>query len=318
MSRVAELLSVSKLDSLPCTKCGGGLGWGRFDGAAPAPSPSLPRALRAQRRGQSGVDAYAPEEDGEISAPLPVWALALLMHVACSAAALVLAARFPSFLPGGTWCWLEGGSAAILGVAAGLPVWWLPINLLFVPALYALLEWQISPSVYFTAFCIIAVFNVAAWRHRVPLFLTSAAVTRALVGVLPKRAGLRFMDLGCGTGSLLIDVAQALPGAGCEGIETAPLPYLVSRWRLRAHTAVRVAWGDFWGADFSRFDVVYAYLSPQPMTRLWQKARSEMRPGSLLISNTFAVPGVEPTYTIPVADCMRSVLYVWRMEGHCS
>ena len=60
------------------------------------------------------------------------------------------------------------------------------------------------------------------------------------------------------------------------------------------------------------------YLPPDSpaaglMTRLWDKARREMRPGALFVSNTFAVPGVAPAYTLPVGDRMRSVLYVWRM-----
>jgi hypothetical protein len=38
-----------------------------------------------------------------------------------------------------------------------------------------------------------------------------------------------------------------------------------------------------------------------------------MRTGSLLISNTFAIPGVAPTHTLAVGDRMRSTLHVWRM-----
>jgi SAM-dependent methyltransferase len=253
------------------------------------------------------ADFSAPRE-----AP-PIWANAVFIHAVCTVASLTIAARAPQLMPGAAWYWLEGISAAVLGAVAGLPIWWLPINLLFVPAVHALSGWHIPAALYLAAFCAMFAVNVAAWRHRVPLFLSSAKVTTALWALLPPHAGFRLLDLGCGTGSVLAAFSRARPDGNYHGIETAPLPFLLSCWRTRTHAAVRVTWGDFWGADFAHYDVVYAYLSPAPMARLWRKARREMRPGSLLVSNTFAVPGVAPAYTLPVGDRMRSTLFVWRM-----
>jgi hypothetical protein len=256
------------------------------------------------------------QRHADLSAPreaLPIWAVAAFIHTACSVASISLAARAPELVPGAAWCWLEGVSAVVLGALAGLPVWWLPINLLFVPAAHALLGWQIPAALYLAAFCVLFAVNVAAWRHRVPLFLSSAKVTAALSALLPQHAGFRLLDLGCGTGSMLRDLALARPDGNYHGIETAPVSYLLSRWRAGARAAVRITWGDFWFADLARYDVVYAYLSPTPMARLWAKARREMRPDSLLVSNTFAIPGVAPSYVIPVGDRMHSILYVWQM-----
>jgi hypothetical protein len=244
---------------------------------------------------------------------LPAWAVAALIHVACSIAVFMLAACAPGLGAGAGWYWLEGIGAAVLGSCAGLPVWWLPINLLFAPAAHALLGWQIPAPAYLAAFCLLFAFNVAAWRHRVPLFLSSTKVTAALSALLPQRAGLRFLDLGCGTGSLLLDLARARPDGSYHGVETAPLSFLLSWWRTRLRTAVRVTWGNFWATDLAHYDVIYAYLSPAPMARLWEKARCEMKPGSLLVSNTFAIPGVAPAYTLPIGDRLRSTLFVWRM-----
>ncbi len=250
----------------------------------------------------------------DIAAPggaWPVWATAVLIHAASVGAALMLAMRAPELMPGAGWCVLEGIGAAVLGMVAGLPVWWLPINLLFAPVAYALLGWQIPAPFYLVAFCLVFALNAAAVRYRVPLFLSSSQVTSLLAGLLPRRAGLRFLDLGCGTGSLLAGLARMRPDGCYHGIETAPLSFVLSR--LRAGSAARVTWGDFWDADLAQYDVVYAYLSPAPMARLWRKARREMRPGSLLVSNSFAIPGVTPAYALPAGDRLRSMLYVWRM-----
>jgi hypothetical protein len=72
----------------------------------------------------------------------------------------------------------------------------------------------------------------------------------------------------------------------------------------------RVRWGNLWSTDLSCHDVVYAYLSPAPMSSLWEKARREMRPGSLLVSFRFMIPGVVPARTIGAGG---NCLYVWRL-----
>jgi hypothetical protein len=51
------------------------------------------------------------------------------------------------------------------------------------------------------------------------------------------------------------------------------------------------------------------------MPALWEKALREMRAGALLISNSFAVPGVAPDRVVDVHDARGSKLMVWRMPG---
>jgi hypothetical protein len=74
-----------------------------------------------------------------------------------------------------------------------------------------------------------------------------------------------------------------------------------------------VQWGDFWDCDLSGFDVIFAYLSPAPMERLWGKAQAEMKPGAIFISSTFSVPGQIPVQTIQTDDLHHSTLLIWRM-----
>ena len=98
-------------------------------------------------------------------------------------------------------------------------------------------------------------------------------------------------------------------------METAPLPFLLSRLRilLRGYRNCSVSWGSLWDCDLAQYDVVFAYLSPVPMGRLWRKAQDEMRPGALFISNSFDVPEQPPLYTYSVDDLHHSTLYIWRM-----
>jgi hypothetical protein len=49
------------------------------------------------------------------------------------------------------------------------------------------------------------------------------------------------------------------------------------------------------------------------MPRLWEKARAEMRPGSLLVSSSFPVPDTPPEQVVEVADRRGTRLYCYRM-----
>jgi len=238
---------------------------------------------------------------------------AALIHAACLLIVGALAASAPDALPPSVLPWVEGLCAALAGLLFGLPRWWLPINALFFPAACALLTLQVSPDFYLGGLCALLLCNVAAWRNRVPLFLSSRRAAAVVANLLPRSGGLRLLDLGCGTGSFLLDVARVRPDGRYTGIEMAPLPYLIGGLRAWNRSNMRVLWGDFWQRDLSGYDVVYAYLSPAPMERLWRKARAEMRPGSLFISNDFCVPGVAPAQAIRVGDRMHSTIYVWKM-----
>ncbi len=209
---------------------------------------------------------------------------------------------------------LQGVIAAGLGRRMGMDSWWFPINLLFVPGLLWTLTLNI-PSVYpFGVFCILASLYWGVSGTRVPLFLSSRAVTLAVAELLPRERSFTFLDMGCGFGGVLEQLARERP-AGCyHGIESAPLPFLLSRFRAAfGARSCSISWGDFRDLDLSRYDVVYAYLSPAAMNDVWRKASHEMRPGSLLISNCFTIPGVPPTVMIATKTHGDPNLLLWRM-----
>jgi predicted O-methyltransferase YrrM len=70
-------------------------------------------------------------------------------------------------------------------------------------------------------------------------------------------------------------------------------------------------YGNFWDEDLSRYDMVYCFLSPEPMPALYRKACAEMRPGSLIISNSFDVPGVPAD---EILDRRHTRLFFWRLS----
>ncbi len=145
-----------------------------------------------------------------------------------------------------------------------------------------------------------------------PLYLTNQMTWRALAEQLPKEEGGRFVDLGSGLGGTLGFLARNRPDMKFEGIESAPIPYLLARLRLCA-VPVNLRFGSLWATDLAAYDVVYCFLSPVPMAALYEKAKAQMRPGSLFISNSFAVPDVRPDDTVAVEDSRKTELMIWRM-----
>lgn len=210
---------------------------------------------------------------------------------------------------------LCGTFAAAFSHFAGQARWWLYIQFLFVPALVVALAIDIPSGFFLAAFLALLAVYWSVFRSQVPLYLSSGKVWHALEELLPPEHDFRFADLGSGLGGVLTHLARIRPDGHYHGVESAPLPFLWSwlRIRLGGFRNCSVRWGSLWDESLAQYDVVFAYLSPVPMERLWRKACAEMRPGTLFISSTFAVPGQVPHRTIAVEDLHRSTLQVWKM-----
>jgi hypothetical protein len=212
----------------------------------------------------------------------------------------------------------SGVFAASFSYIAKLDRWWWFIQFLFLPALVALFALNIHPNFFLAAFFITLLVFWNTFRTQVPLYLSSEKVWRALENFLPQpKRGMvfSFVDIGSGLGGVLAHLANSRPDGNYYGIESAPLPFLWSwlRFRWGGYRQCQVYWGDLWNCDLSHYDVVFAYLSPAPMERLWRKAQAEMRSGTVFISSTFAVPGQVPVEVVSINDLHQSTLLVWRM-----
>lgn len=208
---------------------------------------------------------------------------------------------------------LQGGIAAALGRHQGAPPWWLAIHLAFVPLLLLVNRLDIPPAWFLAGFVLLLLVFWRTDKSRVPLYLTNRATAAALLDLLPRQP-CRIIDLGCGAGGLLSRLAEARPDCRFAGIEHAPLPWLVACLRTLNLPNVSVQRGDFWRESLAQYDLVYAFLSPAPMPRLWEKAAAEMRGNALLVSNSFAIPDIDPDAQIAVKDRRATRLYLYRPD----
>jgi hypothetical protein len=193
---------------------------------------------------------------------------------------------------------LQGALAAMLSRWRGQAPWWHLIHFLFLPAALALQALQLPPWLFLAIFLAMLALYWSTFRTQVPFYASGSAAWDAVAMELPQRP-LRIIDIGSGLGGLALDIAARRPDCRVEGVELAPLPWLVSRLRSRAGARCRFLRGDYQALDFADYDVVFAYLSPAAMPQLWSKARAEMRSGTLLLSHEFTVPGTAPQIMRP-------------------
>jgi SAM-dependent methyltransferase len=211
---------------------------------------------------------------------------------------------------------LQGVLAAAIGWRLGLSRWWLWINLAFLPALLLVQRADLPAWLFLLGFVLLLLINWNSLRERVPLYLSGHKAQQRLQQCLSElEPPLRFVDLGCGTAGILLQLARQFPRGQFVGVETAPLLFVVAWLRCLFQENCSIRYRSLWRVDLSQFDVVYCFLSPVPMPRLWAKAQAEMRAGSRLVSNTFEIPGVPADRLLEVDQGRQTALLIWQIKG---
>jgi len=190
--------------------------------------------------------------------------------------------------------WLVAIVAGLLAMVTGwfvLPAWWRGVLLIAPLVIWGGL--RIDPIWFLAAAATLLLLQFNALRHRVPLYRSGAPVIEALAEEIERRQSRSFVDLGCGDGHIIAALAARFPDRHFTGFETAPLLYLLARWRCRNRPNCLVRFSDFWKHSWRHHDMVFAFLSPQPMLRLWRKCQRELPATGALYSLAFEVPGVE-------------------------
>jgi len=125
-----------------------------------------------------------------------------------------------------------------------------------------------------------------------PFVPSSKHSVEAMIKLADIKKGQIIYDVGSGDGRVLFEAAKQ--GAHAVGIEINP--YLVWYTQILAFFGayrgrITVLWKNLWKADLSHADVVFVYLIPWKMDVLSEKLKRELKPGSLVISNSFIFPG---------------------------
>lgn len=133
--------------------------------------------------------------------------------------------------------------------------------------------------------------KIGNYEIQVPFVTTSSDKVKTLIELADYQPGEKAVDLGCGDGRVVLELAKA--GFTVHGYEIKP--ELVTRARQRIKAAglddrAFVHQQSFWDADLSGYDLIYIYGMKSIMGRLEKKLDEELTPGTKFISNIFRLP----------------------------
>jgi len=213
-----------------------------------------------------------------------------------------------------TFLILQSSGAMLSSKLLRQPIWWLAIHLVFLPAALALHNLQLSAHWYLLILIVLTLIFWGTVKGDVPLFLSSTAVVDSVSQVITQESAQHFAELGAGIGTVTIPLAKQHPQLIINAWERAPIPWGINHWRSRHYANSHCYFRNLWNGDFSQYDVIFAFLSPTIMPELGAKLQTAMRPGSLLISSSFAIPDWQPETIKQVDDLAKTQLYCYRIN----
>ena len=149
-----------------------------------------------------------------------------------------------------------------------------------------------------------------------PYVRTMPVVVNAMLELAEVTAEDVLYDLGCGDGRIVLAAAQQY-GARGVGIDIDPNCIRTARDRAKSLDLghlVTFTQQDLMAADISAASVVTLYLLPTTNLKLQQKLRSQLSPGTRILSHSFDMGGWPPDATSSAADAINTYpIYLWRI-----
>ncbi len=151
---------------------------------------------------------------------------------------------------------------------------------------------------------------------KTPLVTTPLESRKKIIKILELKENSIFYDLGCGTGSLLIECSKAFPSSGFVGIDNSPFSYVFSKigTRLSGSKNISVKFGNFFNYDLSQATHIFLWIFVKDMDKLLKKFKSELKPGTLVYSLDFSFSEKEAEKTVDLGRGSRfgRTLYIYR------
>jgi hypothetical protein len=186
---------------------------------------------------------------------------------------------------------LIGLLAATLSVLLHLPVWWVRINAGFTLCLY--LFWSLEIPTYVYLFAFIAFLGVY-WNTiitRVPYYPSKQEVWEEVEKLFPQDQSFNVLEIGSGLGGFSRYLSKRHVQAQFVGLETAPVPWLMSRLLAVFEQApCQFKRQNYQNISFNDFDFIYAFLSPAAMPQLLSQVKTQLNTQATVISYMFNWP----------------------------
>ena len=141
---------------------------------------------------------------------------------------------------------------------------------------------------------------------------TSRVRISAFLDAVPMKAGQLLVDIGCGDGRVLRQVRRRYE-VRAVGYELNLLAYVKAKLLCFGRKNIQIRWRNFWTVDLSDADVVFCYLFPDVMRNLAAKLKSDLKPGAVVVSCNFHLPGFSPERVLRPGNSLHNdPIYVYR------
>jgi precorrin-6B methylase 2 len=133
--------------------------------------------------------------------------------------------------------------------------------------------------------------------YDVPWVPTRRKLISHIMRIAGVQRGIRFYDLGCGDGRVVIEAAKRGALAYCIEIRRDLIEKAIENAQKEG-VAERIHFinDNFFKVDLSKADVVYMYLLTRVNNMLKPKLESELRVGTRVVTLDFPVPGWKPVH----------------------
>lgn len=142
---------------------------------------------------------------------------------------------------------------------------------------------------------------------------SSRKARKAICSLIPSPSGPVY-ELGSGWGSIAFALARLGGNRKIHAYEISPVPFFFSKGWLKISRLkdLMIRKDDFFNVSLDQAEGVVCYLYPGAMERLKEKFEQELRPGTFVISNSFAVPGWKADKIVEVDDMWRSRIFFYQ------
>ena len=151
-------------------------------------------------------------------------------------------------------------------------------------------------------------------RTQVPFIPVRRGVIGNIIDSLDLDTNSVLYDLGSGDGRILF-FANKKYGIKCVGIESAILPFVISKIRSLFYSGVKIINKDFFKQDISPATHVFVFLYPKIMDKLLPKFEKELKKGTILVSCDFQFSHKVPFKVIEIPKSGKKLcrkLYIYQ------
>ncbi len=143
-------------------------------------------------------------------------------------------------------------------------------------------------------------------HYGAPLVSTPKKTVQKMIELANIQSGQVVYDLGCGTGTILFEVVGDVQCQGYDLVKPAIWWARIKNTLLKRN--IQFHSQDFFTVNLSDADVVFCYLLPEVMSRIYTEKWNELRAGCRIVSHGFPILPLQPTQVVQVG---KGNIYVY-------